>query len=143
VPADSKTSKCFVFLEFDEKIINYHLTSFSAIFNPNALLVAFQNGFVSVSHFPHFVNLVFSTAPPPTTEHFSSSEIPGKGIQALGGADALRAINGISYKRILNLLVFTVLSLWRGVKLPAFLTRVLLLPALRRSPTIFQEIPQK
>jgi hypothetical protein len=97
MPADSKTSKCFVFFEFDEKYINHYLTSFSAIFNPNALLVAFQNGFVSVSHFPLFGNIVFSIAPPATTEHFSSSEILGKGIQALGGADALRAINGISY----------------------------------------------
>jgi len=38
--------------------------------------------------------IVSSTAPP---AHFSSSEILGKAIEALGGADALRAINGISY----------------------------------------------
>jgi hypothetical protein len=47
----------------------------------------------------HFLaSIVSSIAPPATTErNFSSSEILGKGIEALGGADALRAINGISY----------------------------------------------
>jgi hypothetical protein len=51
-------------------------------------------GLFPLATFLFLASVVSSTAPP---AHFSSSEILGKAIEALGGADTLRAINRISY----------------------------------------------